>query len=209
MNKEEFLNGLRARLAYLPESDTEKFIAFYAESIDDRVEDGMSEAEATAAMGDIDSVVHTIESEMPLSTIVRQRVKSSRERSEHSGGGHSVLWIVLAVLGSPVWLSLVCVLGAVVAAIYISVMVFVAAIYIVLLALGLSSVFMLMYSVSRLFTVGLASALLALGVALATAGVCAALLWPCVTLSKSLVKLPVRFWRWLKGLIIDRRRNFE
>ena len=198
MNKEEFLNGLRARLAYLPESETEKFIAFYAESIDDRVEDGMSEAEATAAMGDIDSVVHTIESEMPLSTIVRQRVKNSRERSENSGGGHIVWWIVLAVLGSPVWLSLACVLGAAVAAIYI-----------ILLALGLSAVFMLMYSVSRLLTVGLASALLALGVALATAGACAALLWPCVTLSKLLVKLPLRFWRWLKGLIIDRRRNFE
>ncbi len=207
MNKEEFLNALRARLDYLPREDVERALAFYAEGIDDRVEDGMSESEAVAAMGDIDAVVHAIEAEMPLSTIVRQRVKSSRERSEQSGGGHSAWWIVLAVLGSPVWLTFLCLLGGLVVTVYAVVWVLVVSLFAVLLALGLSSLFMLIYAVSRLIAAGLAAALICFGIALATAGAAAALLWPCVLLTRLLVKLPQRCWRWVKGLFIGGRRN--
>ena len=39
MNKEEFLNALRSALAGLPQEDIEERLAFYSESIDDRVED--------------------------------------------------------------------------------------------------------------------------------------------------------------------------
>ena len=41
MNKEEFLNALRSALAGLPQEDIEERLAFYSESIDDRVEDGL------------------------------------------------------------------------------------------------------------------------------------------------------------------------
>lgn len=206
MNKQQFIIALSSRLAYLPREDVEKAVAFYIEAIDDRIEDGMSEYEAVAAMGGIDSVVHAIEAEMPLSAIVRQRVKSSRERSERSGG-HSAWWIVLAVLGSPVWLTLVCLLGGLVVSVYAVVWALVAAVFAVLLALCASAVCMLVYAAARLFSAGLSAALLCLGMALLMAGAAAALLWPCVTLSKIMVKLPLRFWRWVKGLFIGGRRN--
>lgn len=206
MNKQQFINALISRLAYLPLEETEKFIDFYIEAIDDRIEDGMSEAEAVAAIGDVESVAHAIESELPLSTIVRQRVKSSRERSER-GGGHSAWWIVLAVLGSPVWLTLVCVLFAVVIAVFSVALAVVIAVFAVLVALGASAAAMLAYSVTRLFTAGVSAALLCLGMALIMAGAAAALLWPCVMLSKIMVKLSLRFWRWVKGLFIGGRRN--
>lgn len=206
MNKQQFIDALSSRLAYLPREETEKFIDFYIEAIDDRVEDGMSEEEAVAAMGDIESAAHSIESELPLSTIVKQRVRSSRERSA-GGGGHSAWWIVLAVLGSPLWLSLACVLGAVVIAVYVVVWSVVAALFAVLLALGLSAVLMLVYALTRVFTAGLSAVLLCLGIAMVTAGAAAALLWPCVMLAKLLVKLPLRLWRWVKSLFIGRGRN--
>jgi len=205
MNKEQFISSLRARLAYLPPEETEKFIAFYAESIDDRIEDGMSEQDAVAAMGDIESAAHAIEAELPLSTIVKQRVRDSRERSGRGGG--SAVWIVLAVLGSPIWLSLLCVLVAVVVAVYAVAIALAATAYALLLAFGLSSICIFIYGVSRLFAAGLFAALLCLGMALVLAGLTAVLLWPCVWLTKQLLKLPLRLWRWVKGLFIGRRRN--
>ena len=46
MNKTEFLDALRHALGKLPSYEVEQSIAFYAEMIDDRIEDGMSEQEA-------------------------------------------------------------------------------------------------------------------------------------------------------------------
>ena len=209
MNKQQFIDALTSRLAYLPLEETEKFIDFYLEAIDDRVEDGMSEEEAVAAMGDIESVAHAIESEIPLSTIVKQRVKSSRERarSENAGGGHSAWWIVLAILGSPVWLTVACVLFALVVTVFALVPVLIVVAFAVLVTFAVSAVFMLVYSVSRLFTAGLYAALMCLGMALLLGGAGAALLWPCVMLARLVVKLPQRFWHWIKGLFIGRRSD--
>lgn len=206
MNRQQFIDAVTGRLAYLPLAETEKFIDFYIEAIDDRIEDGMSEEEAVAAMGSIDSVVHAIESEIPLSTIVKQRVKSSRERSERDGG-HSAWWIVLAVLGSPVWLTLACVLLALVVTVFAVAPALVVTAFAVLVVFAVTAVLMLVYSVSRLLTAGLSAALMCLGLALLLAGAGAALLSPCVMLARLMVKLPLRFWRWIKGLFIDRGRN--
>ena len=52
MNKQTFVEELRARLAALPEDEREKLIDYYGEMIDDRVEEGLSEEEAVAALGD-------------------------------------------------------------------------------------------------------------------------------------------------------------
>lgn len=208
MNRQQFIDALTSRLAYLPLAETEKFIDFYIEAIDDRIEDGMSEEAAVAAMGDIESVAHAIESEIPLSTIVKQRVKSSRERARsESAGGHSAWWIVLAVIGSPIWLTIACVLGAAVVAVFSVTAALIAAVFAVLVALAVTAAAMLAYSVTRIFTAGLSAALMCLGLSLLLAGAAVALLWPCVMLAKLMVKLPPRIWRWLKGLFIGRRND--
>ena len=46
MNKEVFLSELRKKLSGLPQSDIDERISFYAEMIDDRIEDGMTEEAA-------------------------------------------------------------------------------------------------------------------------------------------------------------------
>lgn len=208
MNRQQFIDALTSRLAYLPLAETEKFIDFYIEAIDDRIEDGMSEEEAVAAIGDVESVAQAIEAEIPLSTIVKQRVKSSRERARaESAGGHSAWWIVLAVIGSPIWLTLACVLGALVITVFAVAIALVAAVFAVLVSFAVTAAAMLAYSVTRLFTAGLSAALMCLGLALLLAGAGAALLWPCVMLARLMVKLPPRFWRWIKGLFIGRRNE--
>ena len=51
MKKEAFLNELRSRLSGLPHGDLEDRISFYAEMIDARIEDGMSEEDAIIFFG--------------------------------------------------------------------------------------------------------------------------------------------------------------
>ena len=51
MTHDEFLGRLGELLACLPAEQVEETKAFYAEAIADRIEDGMSEEEAVAAMG--------------------------------------------------------------------------------------------------------------------------------------------------------------
>ena len=65
MNKQEFTAELCARLSGLPEETVEDRISFYIEAINDRIDDGMSEADAVADVGSIDSIVADVLSEVP------------------------------------------------------------------------------------------------------------------------------------------------
>ena len=57
MEKKAFMQALRRGLARLPEEERLRALAFYEEAIDDRMEDGMTEAEAVAAMGSPEDIV--------------------------------------------------------------------------------------------------------------------------------------------------------
>jgi uncharacterized membrane protein len=79
--------------------------------IDDRVEDGMSEACAVAQIGDVDEIIAQIIADCPLSKLIKERV--SRKRSL------KVWEIILLVLGSPIWLTLLLSAFIVVIALYV------------------------------------------------------------------------------------------
>ena len=96
MNKEQFLAALRHRLRYLPAEEVERSLTFYAESVDDRVEDGMSEWEAVAALGDVEAIAREIETSLPLATVVKERVKQEKNKTS---GDSKWLWVLLIVLG--------------------------------------------------------------------------------------------------------------
>ncbi len=98
MNKREFLDKLRAGLAGLPPQDKEERLAFYAEMIDDRMDDGLSETDAVAAIGTVEEIVAQVVAETPFAKLARERVKPDRRLKAWE--------MVLLVLGSPIWLSL-------------------------------------------------------------------------------------------------------
>lgn len=56
MTKQEFLSELERALGKLPHAEVEQALAFYDEAISDRMEDGLSEAEAVADLGSIDEI---------------------------------------------------------------------------------------------------------------------------------------------------------
>ena len=110
MNKQAFISSLRGRLASLPPEDLEERLAFYNEMIDDRMEEGLSEEEAVAQVGDVDEIVTQILADTPLSTLVKERIKPKKRLRAWE--------IVLLAVGSPLWLSLLIAAFAVVFALY-------------------------------------------------------------------------------------------
>ena len=100
MTKNEFMNILRSReeLFGMTEEDIARSLSFYEELIDDRIEEGMSEEEAVADVGDPREIAAQILSEIPLSKLVKKKMKPSRRLRAWE--------IVLLAVGSPIWLAL-------------------------------------------------------------------------------------------------------
>lgn len=83
MTKIEFLNDLRKRVSHLPQGEIEKSITFYSEMIDDRMEDGISEESAVNDLGNIEKIVQEIELDMPFTTLMKNKIRTSREKSQN------------------------------------------------------------------------------------------------------------------------------
>ena len=110
MRKSEFIEKLRGALSGLPVSEIEDRIIFYSEMIDDRMEEGLSEEDAVAAVGSVDEVAAGILREIPLARLVREVAKLNRRL-----GGWE---IVLLVLSFPIWFSLLVAAAAVAFSLY-------------------------------------------------------------------------------------------
>ena len=112
MKKEEFLTCVAEGLAGLPQEDIDRWLDYYREMLDDRVEDGIPEESAVAMIGTPDEVAKKIIAETPLPRLIKARVEPVR---------HKPAWvIVLLVLGAPLWLSLLITALAVVFAVYVT-----------------------------------------------------------------------------------------
>ena len=113
MTKNEFLIKLIQGLSRLPQAEVEERVAFYGEMIADRMEDGLSEEEAVASLGSVQEVINQIISEIPLSSIIKDRIKLNRKLNGWE--------IALLAIGSPIWISLIAAAFAVVIAVYASI----------------------------------------------------------------------------------------
>lgn len=111
MSKQEFLAQLRKGLSGLPQDDVDERVNFYSEMIEDRMEEGLSEAEAVSAVGPVDEIAAQIVADMPLTKLVKEKVKPKRRLKAWE--------IVLLALGSPVWLSLLVAAFAVILSLYV------------------------------------------------------------------------------------------
>ena len=98
MTKQEYLSAIRDKIRKMPSDDIDKFIDYYNEMIDDRMEDGLSEDAAVADMDAPDDVVDQILADMPLTKLVKEKIKPSHQLRAWE--------IVLLVLGSPIWIPL-------------------------------------------------------------------------------------------------------
>lgn len=113
MTKLEFLEELKKGLSGLPQEDIDERIDFYSEMIDDKIEEGILEADAIASIGDAQDIVSQIVAEAPIFKLVKERVKPKTKLKP--------LEIVVLAVGSPIWVSLLIAFLAVVLSLYISI----------------------------------------------------------------------------------------
>ena len=75
MTKADFLQLLERALSQLSEEERRANLEYYSELLDDMLEEGMTEAEATAKLGSPAAIAESILQEMPLSKLVSTRMK--------------------------------------------------------------------------------------------------------------------------------------
>ena len=192
MKKQEFLNKLKGSLWAMPEGDVQNSLDYYSEMIDDRMEDGLAEEEAVAAIGDLDEIVSQILSETPRPPQVvkpEQKQETTRRKT----------WVILLlVLGSPVWIPLIASAVATVFSVYVSLWSVVIALYATFFALAASS---LGCVVSSFFMIGrFAEVAVAWGAALLCAGLSILLLLLSNLAAKGMVALTKWVWKKIQSI---------
>ena len=196
MNKQEFLDRLRQALHGLPQEDIDERLSFYGEMIDDRVEDGLSEEEAVAELGAAEDVAAQIVADTPLSKIVRERVRPKRRLRAWE--------IVLLVLGSPIWLSLLIAAFAVGLSVYVVIWVVIASLWAVDAALIVSALGGVTVGVLQLSRGEPGLALIGAGIALA--GLSIFLFFGCKAATKGAAILSKKIAKGIKALFL-RKEN--
>lgn len=163
MNKQEFIKTLRNKLSKFPQKEVENGINFYSEIIDDKIEDGILEENAVKQVGNVDYIASLIASDIPLTKIVKNNVK--RKNSFRT-------WeIVLLVLGSPIWLSLLISLFAVVFSVYVSLWAGVISLWAGSLSAFIVSLYGIVYGIIMTFVSDVYVNLAILGLSIASVGV--------------------------------------
>ena len=182
MNKETFLKALEDRLFQLPDEEKKQ-------------QDGMSEEEAVASFGDIDKLADDILQDTPLATLVKTKVKPKK--------GWTPAAIVLAVVGSPVWVPVAIAVLAVVISMFAVCWAVIVSIFAAVLSIGVSGIYLLVKGFT-LAGMGFPYILLTLGSGITLAGLC---LFAWLG-ARILAIWMVQFTKWLakeiKGIFIKK-----
>ncbi len=195
MNKEMFLEALEDRLFQLPDEEKKQQVDYYREVLEDKIEDGMSEEEAVASFGDIDTLADDILQDTPLTTLVKTKVKPKK--------GWTPAAIVLVVVGSPIWVPIAIAVLAVVISIFAVCWAVIVSIFAAVLSIGIGGI----YLIVKGFTLagsGFPYILLTIGSGITMAGLC---LFAWLG-ARILVIWMVQFTKWLareiKGIFIKK-----
>ncbi len=194
MKKNEFLSELRERLTGLSEADLNRSLDYYTEMIDERMEDGISEDEAVAEVGTPAVIAEEILKEMPLAKLVKARVKPKRKMT---------VWeVVLLVLGSPLWLSLLITLFAAVLSLYIALWSVVISLWAVELALAGTALVGVVALPVSLIQGNVWAGIALLGAGIFAAGLCMFGFYGCLYVTKGACLLGKKLFLFVKRCFI-------
>ncbi len=191
MHKQEFLAELRRGLAGLPQSDMQERLTFYAEMIDDRVEEGLTQEQAVAELGPVESIVAQIMSEFSPTGSVKEKPKPGRALR---------VWeIVLLVLGAPIWLSLLIALAAVLLAVYVVFWSVLLSLWAIGASVAACAAAGIICSVVFWTRGNGPAGIMMLGAGLLCAGLAVFALWGCKCATKGVLRGTGQLFRWQKA----------
>lgn len=197
MNKREYLDRLEDLLACLSKEQRAESLAFYEEMIDDRIEEGMTEEEAVAALDAPGVAAEAILDELPA---VPRAVAKTRRKSR------VLLWAAV-IVGSPIWLSLLVAFVIVAVTVYACIWILAACIWVVAAALVVAFPFSLLLAFWGVCAGNVPYALAQAGmglVGLAFGALCFKGAWVA---SKQLVRLSRLWLAKVASPFVKRRKN--
>jgi len=198
MNKQTFFSELRRGLSGLPADYVEKTTQYYSEMIDDHMEDGMSEEEAVASVGPVEEIVQQAVADVPLQTLVKQRMQPRRSRSGWE--------IALLIIGFPLWFPLLIAAGAILLSFYIVFWSLIISLYAVVLSLFVSGVALLFLWIPNLSALGPGGVIVYIGAGLLLLGISILLFYGAVAAVRGLLQLTKKFGTGLKKSFIHKGR---
>lgn len=199
MNKEIFLNKLKVGLNGFDENEIEEILNFYSEMIDDKIENGLTEEKAIEEIGSVNDVLKQILSEYSLMKLVKKRIKPKRKLSP--------LEIVLLILGSPIWLSVLIAVFAIVFSAYVVIWSLVISVWAIELSLVVSSVALILLTILKICDIGIFTVIAFFGVALFCIGLSVFAFFGCMALTKAMITLTVKIVLLIKSLFVKGVKN--
>ena len=199
MNKEEFLTALKEGLKGLPQDEVDGRLSFYGEMIDDRMEEGLSEEEAVAAAGNIGEIVAQTLSEIPLSKLVKEKIKPKRTLRGWE--------IALIILGFPLWFPLLLAAGAVLLSLYVVVWALIISLWAIEASLWACALGGLALSAAYAIHGNLFLCLFSAGVGLFCAGVSVFMFFGCLAASKGILRLTKKAALGIKKLFMKKESD--
>ena len=184
MNKQQFLKALRKRLSTLPKAELEERLRFYSEMIEDRMEEGLSEAESVAAVGSAEEIAAQIMGEDP------PPVGKPRKKG----------WaITLLILGFPLWFPLLVAAFAVALSLYVSLWAVIISLWAVFAALAVCALALLIGGIVSAFGAMISLGIALVGGSLVCAGLSIFLFFGCKALTKGACVLTKKLFQKRRG----------
>lgn len=194
MNKQQFLAELRKHLFGLPQDDIKQSLDYYAEMIDDRIEDGISEEDAVSDIGDPQEIAKQILMDIPMTKLVKAKAKPSRTLRAWE--------IVLLAAGSPIWVSLLVAAAAVVISVYIVLWSVIISLYAIAISVAACSIAGIAFFAIYMITGRLAEGAFMLGAGLVCIGLAILMFFAFNRITKGLLWLSKKIWLLIKSCFI-------
>ncbi len=177
MTKNEFTEELKSRINHLPKSERKKLLQYYYEMISERMEEGMTEAQAIDALGNLDELF----AEFPPAK--KEPKKGIKLRAWH---------IIMLIIGAPLWIPLIAVMLCLVLAFYIVIWALVICFYVVFVALAASGFAITMASFISIFYGGAPYFFLLFGAGAVVSGFAILWLLVCNLFAKAMAKVTAK-----------------
>ena len=161
MNKQELLQALEAKLNGLPDQDIKKACEYYSEIIDDKIEDGLSEADSVSALGSVDQIAaHTL-SGISLPTLVKNKANHSFTARE----------IILLILASPIWIPLLAAAICLFLSVYLILWTLVISLYAIVISFATGAIGCIAAGIALLFNQQITHGILYIGLGIICSGI--------------------------------------
>jgi uncharacterized membrane protein len=196
MTKQEFLDALRHALGGLPPKDVLDRLDFYREMIDDLMEDGLDEASAVASIGPVADVAAQIISDTPFLKIAKHRIRPKHRLQTWE--------IILLIIGSPLWFSLVVAAASVVLSLYVSLWAVVVSLWAAFASFVASALCGLVVGPIFMVTANVPAGIVLIGAALVCAGLAILSFFGCLAATKGTALLAGKIAFCIKKTFVRR-----